>query len=81
MLNENAVPDTQQVGRNPIHRQTQSTKAAMHDYKVAVGNDQSGFVLQLRRNALYKVEKSFAPRFDVRAVLDVMRDQNLSAAT
>jgi hypothetical protein len=56
MLNENAVLDSQDVGREPIHRKPHATKAAMDDYKVGVGNDQSGFVLQSRRNALYKVE-------------------------
>jgi hypothetical protein len=45
----------------------------MHDYKVAVGNDQPGFVLEGRWKALYEVEQSFAPRLNVRAALDVVR--------
>ena len=56
MLNENAVLDTQYVGSDPIHRKTHATEAPMHDYKIALGNDQSRFILQGRRNALYKVE-------------------------
>jgi hypothetical protein len=52
MLNENAVFDTQYVCRIPTHRETEATEAPMH--KVPIGNDQSGFVLEGRRNALYK---------------------------
>ena len=56
MLNQNAVFDTQDVGRNPIHGEAHATEAPMHDYKLGVGNDHSGFVLQGRWNALDEVE-------------------------
>src|SRR5258708_2073641 len=50
-----------------------AAEAPMHDYKDVVRNNQPGFVLQGRRNALYKVEQSFSPWLDVCAVLDVLR--------
>ena len=49
MLNENAVVGAQYLCRNTIHRETEAAEAPMHDYKVAVGNDWSGFVLQGRQ--------------------------------
>ena len=73
MLDENAVLDTQDIGRNPVHGQTHTAETAMYDHKIVLGDDQSRFVFQRRWNALYKVEQSVAPRLDMRAVLDVLR--------
>jgi hypothetical protein len=56
IFNKNAVLDTQYVSGNSIHGKTEAAEAAMHYYKVTVGENQSGFVLQGHRRALYKVE-------------------------
>src|ERR1700730_8108547 len=45
----------------------------MNHHKISVGYDVSRFVLQRWRHALDKVEQTFTPRLDVRAVLDIIR--------
>src|SRR5580700_8220069 len=73
MLNQNAVLDAQDVGCNPIHREAECAESPVHNYNIALGNDESGFVLQGRRCVLYQIEQSIPSWLDVSAVLDVLR--------
>ena len=72
MLHENAIPDPNDVCRNPVYRLSKARKSPVHNYELSVSNDGSWFVPQGRRNALDETKQTLAPRFDVRAVLDVL---------
>src|ERR1700732_2946200 len=44
----------------------------MHNHKIPFGHYRSRFVLEFRRHGLNEIEKAFATRFDMSAVLNVV---------
>jgi hypothetical protein len=48
-------------------------KSAANNHEISVGHNRTRLVLQRWWKRLDQIEKSFAARFDVRAVLDVVR--------
>src|SRR5437868_9358700 len=73
MLDKNPVLNTHNICRNPIHRRSETAKSPVHDHEVSVSHDCSRFVLQRWWKAFDEIEQTFTARFDVRAVLDVLR--------
>src|SRR6266404_6174947 len=73
MLDENAILDTNDVRRNPVHRLAEARKSSVHDHKVFFGHNRSRFVLQRWRDALDEIEQTLTTRCDMSAVLNVVR--------
>src|SRR5262245_7166332 len=71
MLNEDPILNPQDVRSDPVRWRPEPRKAAVDDDKVAVSQDEAGFVLQRRWEAPDEVEQPLAARCDVRAVLNV----------
>jgi hypothetical protein len=55
-------------------------KLDVYDHKVSFSRDRSRFVLQGWWQALDQIEQPLATRFNMCAVLDIVGDQNFSAA-
>jgi hypothetical protein len=72
MLNKDAVFNSKNVSRNPVHRRAETGEPAMHDHEVPVGNNCPRFVSKKVRESFDEVEQSLTARFDMRAVLDVV---------
>src|SRR5258708_14365007 len=65
MLDQNVTLDASDVHHNPVHRQADARIAPMHDHKIFLSHDRSGFVLQRRWDTLYEIEPTLATRLDV----------------
>ncbi len=75
VLHENAVLNAKNVSRDPIHYCPKPGKTTICDNEVSFGNGQTSFVTQSVWEGLYQVEWTLTARFDVRTVLNVVRDQ------
>ena len=73
MFNKNTVFDAQNVRGNPVHRIAAALKSAVHDDKIFIRHNRSGFVLQRRRNAFDEIEEAVPARRDMSAVLNIGR--------
>jgi hypothetical protein len=73
MLDKDSVLNAHNICGDPIHRRTETAKSPVHDHKVSLSHDHSGFVLQRWRDAFDEIEQALAARCDMSAVLDVVR--------
>src|ERR1700739_1710593 len=73
MLDQKAILDTNDVRHNPVHWQACARIATMHDHKISLSHDRSGFVLQRWRDTFNELEQTLAARLYGRAVLGVDR--------
>jgi hypothetical protein len=73
MLDKDSVLNTNNIHSNAIHRSTEAAESPVHDYEVSLSPDQSWLVLECSRKALDEIEQAFMTRFDVCAVLNVVR--------
>jgi hypothetical protein len=72
VLKQDSVFNTDNVCRNPVHRQPDAREAAVDDDEVSLGYDYSGLILERGRDALNQVEETVTARLNVRAVLNVV---------
>ncbi len=73
MLRQAAVLDPDNVRGDPGNRRAVSGETAVDDYVVALGDDELMLVTQRVGCVADQIEQSIATRFDVRAVLNVVR--------
>ena len=52
VLGENVVFDTENVGHNPVHRQTHAQIPTVNDDEISLGDDRARFILKRWLNAL-----------------------------
>ena len=72
VLKQDTVFHTDNICRNPVHRQPDAREPAMNDDEVSLGYDYSGLIFERWRDALDQVEETVTARLNVRAVLNVV---------
>jgi hypothetical protein len=72
MLDENAILDAENVGRNPVGRLAKARKSPMKDHKISLCHNHSRFIPQSLWQAFDESEQAFASGRDVSAVLDIV---------
>src|SRR5439155_2560782 len=72
MLDKGSVLNAHNICGNPIHRSTETAKSSVHDHELSLSHYCSGLVLERWREAFDEIEQTFAARFDMSAVLNVV---------
>jgi hypothetical protein len=73
VLYEHAIGNADDVGCDPVPWSPIARKSAVDDHEILIGENHTGFIPQRRRHAPDQTEQSLASRWDVGAVLDVVR--------
>src|SRR3981081_2258384 len=73
VLSEQTIFDPYDVCHNPVRGVPDIPESTVQHHVIAVGGDQRVLVAHVGRCGFDKSEETLAPRFDVRAVLDVVR--------
>src|SRR5258707_627195 len=76
MLDQNAIPDANDVRRDPVHGLAEARKAPMHDDEIPFSHYRSGLIFESWRKALDEIKQALTTGSNVRAVLDVVRCPN-----
>src|SRR5216683_5767118 len=72
MLDQNVILDANDVRRNPVHGQAEIRESSVHDHELSLCHYCSGLILERWREAFDEIEQTFAARFDMSAVLNVV---------
>jgi hypothetical protein len=73
MFDKDSVLNAHNIGGNPIHRSTETTKSPVHNHEVSLSHDRSRFELQRWWDALDEIEETIAARSDMSTVLNIVR--------
>src|SRR5260370_34935768 len=77
MLDQNAVLDANDVGRNPVHGQAEVRKSPVHDDEIPFSHNRSGLIFESRRKALDEIEQALTTWSNGGAGLDVVHGPKL----
>src|SRR3984893_12829637 len=73
MLNEYSVLNAHNISGNPIHWEPEVAESAVYNDEITFSHNDSRFVFECRRSALYQVKQTLATGSDVSAMLNVFR--------
>src|ERR1700757_2330883 len=70
VFDENPILQANDVGCDPVHRQSDVREPAMNDDVVVFGENHSGLIPKRQRSGLDEVEEPVSSRLDMSAVLN-----------